>query len=157
MAGLEIRAERSDEDPGRILLEEFTREVETRYPGSNLDRGPSATPAELAPPGGCFLVAYSGAKPVGCGALKRLDDRTAEIKRVYVRPAARGEGISRRLLARLEEAAREAGYTRVRLDTGERQPEAQALFRSSGYVEIPDYNANPFAALWFEKRLDPRA
>jgi GNAT superfamily N-acetyltransferase len=147
VAGLEIRAERSDEEPGRTLLEEFTREVETRYPGSNLDRGPSATPAELAPPGGCFLVAYSGAKPVGCGA----------VKRVYVRPAARGQGISRRLLARLEDAAREAGYTRVRLDTGERQPEAQALFRSSGYVEIPDYNVNPFAALWFEKRLDPRA
>ncbi len=157
MAGVEIQAERSDEEPGRTLLEEFAREIESRYPGSNLDRGPSATPAELAPPGGRFLVAYCGGEPVGCGALKRLDDRTAEIKRVYVRPAARGEGISRRLLARLEDAAREAGYTRVRLDTGERQPEAQALFRSSGYAEIPDYNRNPFAALWFEKRLEPRA
>ena len=96
-------------------------------------------------------------EPAGCGGLKRLDAETGEVKRLYVAPEFRGRQLSRRLLAALEDGARELGYGLVRLDTGERQPEALALFRSSGYREIPDYNGNRWARYWFEKRLEPRS
>jgi GNAT superfamily N-acetyltransferase len=158
VARIEVRAQRPDTEPGRRLLAEFEREIANRYPGWDPTRGPSATPADIGPPRGCFLVAYLDGEPAGCGALKRLDEEAAEIKRVYVAPPARGHGLARRLLAALEDAARERGYRLVRLDTGARLPEAVALFQSSGYVEIPDYNGNPYAAYWFEKRLDlPRS
>ena len=97
---------------------------------------------------------YEGAEPVACGGLKRLDDRAAEIKRLYVSPEWRGRGLGHRLLDELERVAAEQGYETVRLDTGSQQPEALRLFRSHGYAEIGDYNGNRFASYWFEKRLN---
>ena len=155
MAAVEIRAESADKEPGRTLLAAFEREIAARYPGWDATQEPTARPDEVAPPAGRFLVAYVDGEPAACGALKRLDDRVAEIKRVYVAPAARGRGVARRVLAALEETARELGYECVRLDTGAHQPDAVALFRSSGYAEIAPYNENVFAAYWFEKRLRP--
>jgi ribosomal protein S18 acetylase RimI-like enzyme len=70
-----------------------------------------------------------------------------------VTPEARGTGLARALLSRLERAARHAGYETVRLDTGPQQHASVKLFRSSGYEPIEDYNGNPVAAYWFEKRL----
>ena len=157
MAEVEIRAERPEEEPGRTLLAAFEREIASRDPGWDATQKPTARPEEIGPPLGRFLVAYVDGEPAGCGALKRLDERAAEIKRVYVAPAARGGGIARRLLVALEDAAKELGYVRVRLDTGARQPDAVALFRSSGYEEIEAYNENVFAAHWFEKRLRPQS
>ncbi len=153
MAAVALRRSSPDAEPGRSLLAEFADEIAALYPGWDPSRGPTATPEEISPPSGRFLVAYLGDRPVGCGALKRLDASTAEVKRIFVRPDARGAGVARALLDALEEAARAAGYARVRLDTGDRLPRAEALFRSSGYREIPDYNGNPYAALWFEKLL----
>ncbi|MEY2442552.1 MAG: hypothetical protein QOJ46_1978, partial [bacterium] len=68
-------------------------------------------------------------------------------------PAARGHGLGRRLLAQLEQQARDNGYQRLRLDTGDRQPEALGLFLSAGYERIADYNGNTWATYWMEKRL----
>jgi GNAT superfamily N-acetyltransferase len=90
---------------------------------------------------------------VGCAGLKRLDERTAEIKRIYVVPDARGAGVARALISGLEAAARDAGYDTIRLDTGAKQPASVALFTASGYEQISDYNGNPVAAYWFEKRI----
>ena len=87
------------------------------------------------------------------GALKRLGRDEAEIKRMYVVPAARGRGLARGLLAAMEDAARDLGYERVRLDTGATQPHAKALYRSAGYRDIPDYNDNPYGAYRGEKLL----
>ena len=72
---------------------------------------------------------------------------------MYVVPEARSRGHARRLLYALEDAARELGYVRVRLDTGPLQPHARALYESEGYREIPDYNDNPYASFWGEKEL----
>jgi GNAT superfamily N-acetyltransferase len=98
-------------------------------------------------------VAYVDDEPVGCGGVKRLDDSSAELKRIYLAAEARGRGLGRRLLEQLEQHARELGYERLRLDTGDLQPEALGLFRSAGYEQIPDYNGNNWAAYWMEKRL----
>jgi GNAT superfamily N-acetyltransferase len=123
------------------------------YPFWEPGLGPSANPEEFEAPSGGFLVAYVGERPVACGGFKRLDERTAEVKRMYVAPQERGKGLARRMLGRLEHEARQAGYRFIRLDTGDRQPEALSLYRSAGYHEIPDYNENPAASYWFEKPL----
>jgi ribosomal protein S18 acetylase RimI-like enzyme len=144
-----------ESDDVRSLLAAFGAEIAGAYPGWTLASGPSASGADFAPPGGAFLVVYRRGEPVACGGLKRLDDRRAEIKRLYVAPPARGRGVGRRLLDVLEAVARDRGYEAVRLDTGSTQPVALRLFTSAGYREIADYNGNPFASYWFEKVLAP--
>jgi len=153
----EFRVARLDERDGARLVTEFTAEIAPRYPGWTPEAGPSATGDELAPPGGLFVVVYRGDEPTACGGFKGLDATRAEIKRVYVRPEHRGRGLARQLMQHLERAARDAGYRVVRLDTGAQQPDALALFQSTGYREIPDYNGNEFASYWLEKDLLPDA
>jgi GNAT superfamily N-acetyltransferase len=121
---------------------------------SRLDN-PPLRPDELRAPGGAYLVGYEGDDTVAGGGLRRLGEGVAEIKRMYVRPAARSRGVARALLGALEDEARALGYTAVRLDTGPRQLHGLALYRSAGYVDVPPYNDNPFACFWGEKRLEP--
>ena len=151
--GEEIRAEPLDGADATMLVAAFTDEIVERYPTWTPASGPSAHPTEFIPPDGLFVVAYRNEAPVGCGGFKRIEQQRAEIKRLYVGPDGRRDGLARRILDHLESAAREAGFIAVRLDTGNQQPEALALFRSTGYREIDDYNANPFASYWFEKPL----
>lgn len=110
-------------------------------------------PHELEPPGGAFLLAEDRGVAVGCGGVRTLAPRLGEVKRMYVVRGARRRGIARTVLAELEGIARELGLSRVRLDTNAVQPEAVALYHATGYVEIADYNGNPFATHWFEKAL----
>lgn len=100
-------------------------------------------PADVAPPWGTFLIARLGGRPVGCGALRAVVDRpgVAEVKRMYVAPEARGRGVARALLAALEADARHLSYRGLILETGTRQPEAMALYESSGWVPTPRYGA----------------
>ncbi len=114
---------------------------------------PRARPEDLSPPGGAFLIGRLDGRPVCCGGLKRLTDGTAEIKRMFVVPDARGQGVARQLLAALESTAADLGYEVVRLDTGPRQPHAQALYESAGYHSVDNFNANPVATFWGETRL----
>jgi GNAT superfamily N-acetyltransferase len=150
---LQIHSEASDGAAGSALLAAFAHEIATLYPGWHPGIGPSAAPAELRPPRGAFLVAYRHGRAIGCGALKRLDARSAEVKRLFVARAERGGGVARAILDQLEATARAAGYATLRLDTGDRQPHALALFRAAGYREIEDYNNNPAARHWLEKEL----
>lgn len=103
---------------------------------------------DIAPGAGVFLVAWLDGEPVGSGAVRRLGDDQAEIKRMYVVPEARRQGIARALLAALEEEARRLGVAALILETGERQPEAIALYHSAGFERCPcwgDYLASPLA------------
>jgi GNAT superfamily N-acetyltransferase len=145
--------EASDTRASEELQRAYFADIARRYPGWSPDLIPSADPAEVAPPVGAWVVAYLGDAPVGCGGVKRLDDSTVELKRIYLAESARGHGLGRRLLRELEEHARALGYERVRLDTGDLQPEALGLFHSAGYSEIPDYNGNTWATYWMEKLL----
>jgi GNAT superfamily N-acetyltransferase len=127
------------------------------YDGLELDGDtmPRAGPAELSPPGGSFIVGYIDGEPVCCGGVKRLDERRCEIKKMYVVPSRRGQGVARRLLHALEDSARGLGYEIARLDTGPKQLNARGLYEAEGYAPIPDFNGNPVAVFWGEKPLAP--
>jgi uncharacterized protein (DUF952 family)/GNAT superfamily N-acetyltransferase len=140
--------------PASELVDAMVADLEPLYGRIDAAGTPSATPDEMWPPTGTFLVGWDHeGRPVCGGGVKRIDDSVAEIKRMFVVPEARSRGHARRLLVGLEDAARRLGYDRVRLDTGPQQPHAKALYESSGYVEIADYNRNPNATYWAEKVL----
>src|SRR5690242_19786595 len=128
-------------------------EMRTLYDDLDIDSTamPAAGPRELGPPGGTSLVGFEpDGMPVACGGVKRLDARTGEIKRMFVAPAVRGRGYARELLVALEDAARSLGYSVARLDTGQRQAQAEAMYRRAGYAPIANFNANPIASFWGE-------
>lgn len=101
------------------------------------------------------VVAYDNGRPVGCGAIKEFDPLSMEIKRMYVRPKERGQGIAAKVLSALEAWARELGCSRCVLETGKKQPEAIALYHRSGYKRIENYGqyAGIENSLCFEKQL----
>ena len=117
------------------LIEEVQQEYVLRYGGR--DATP-VEPAEFEPPNGLFLVGYLDGTSLACGGWRSHGD-DAEIKRMYVRPAARRSGMARALLAELERTARAAGHRRITLETGSKQPEAVALYRSAGYTDIAPF------------------
>jgi GNAT superfamily N-acetyltransferase len=152
---IEFQAARVDAGPGGVLAQAMRHEIAEIYDGLELD-GPSMPRAgaeELSPPGGAFTVGWRDGEPVCCGGLKRLSEGTCEIKKMYVVPAARGQGVARTLLHELERMAEQLGYAVVRLDTGPKQVHAQALYVSEGYEQVADFNGNPVAVFWGEKRL----
>jgi GNAT superfamily N-acetyltransferase len=152
---MRFEAVRADIPPASDLLAAMVAEMALVYGPIDVPGMPSATPADFAPPRGTFLVGFDAeGAPVCGGGVKGLDDEAAEIKRMYVVPSARGRGLARVLLAALEDAARELGYGIVRLDTGPRQPHAQRMYEAAGYRPIGNFNANPVASFWGEKRLD---
>jgi GNAT superfamily N-acetyltransferase len=115
-----------------------------------------ATPAEVfAPPHGNFLLLLRDGVAVGGGAFKRLDPRTAELKRMWTRRDLRRQGLSRKVLEALEAQVRRQGYERIYLTTGFRQPEAVGLYLSHGYTALFDKSVDPELPrkLPFEKEL----
>lgn len=105
---------------------------------------------------GAFVIAYLDNVAVGCGAVRRLDDVTAELKRMYVAPPVRGRGIGRALVEALEREARLLGVTKVVLETGTRLAAAIKLYEAMGYSRIPlfgEYLSSPDTSLCFGKSL----
>jgi len=126
-------------------------------------------PGNYAPPEGRLFVAYydgphpgragqptdQDAQLAGCGALRKIDQAACEMKRLYVRPAFRGKGIALVVATALIDAAKQIGYTRMVLDTLPSMLEAQALYRTLGFREIPPYRYNPVpGTLFMELTLD---
>jgi GNAT superfamily N-acetyltransferase len=153
-ANLAIAPEPASSAAAEYCLGEYYRELGDRFDGG-FDPKLSLFPSldEFAPPRGIFLVARLHGEPVGCGALKPISADAAYLKRMWIAPDARGFGLARRLLGALEEQARTLGYSVVRLETNKTLVEAQQLYRSSGYREIPPFNDEPYAHHWFEKAL----
>lgn len=151
---MEIRRENYEAFASQALVAALNAELLDRYDGFDGSGGPQVG-ADFEPPNGAFVVGWDGEEPVACGGVIRYDETTAEIRRMYVAPSARGRGLSRAVLAALEDEARELGYDFVRLETGDRQPEAIKLYVSSGFEPIPRYG--PFVddprSVCFEKRL----
>jgi GNAT superfamily N-acetyltransferase len=138
----------------RWCFERYCAELDAR-----LARGYDAAVAlplgtdALTPPHGLVLLARRSGRVVGCGALKLVDARIAEVKRLWVDAELRGEGLGGRLLAALEARAAASGRLVVRLDSNRALHEALRLYRSRGYQEVAPFNAEPFADHWFEKTL----
>lgn len=140
----------------RACLDAYAAGLGTRFP-EGFDRSDLVAPQEVSGDAGAFFVACEEGRPVGCGALRRLDADAGEIRHVWVHPDARSLGLARRLLAALEAEALGRGWTLVRLGTHAVLTEAQAMYRSCGYTEIPAYADHVYAHHWFEKRLDVAA
>jgi GNAT superfamily N-acetyltransferase len=152
---IEFRAAPFDTGDGAVLAQAMRDEMTVIYDGVNIDVWHMSEPsaAALAPPDGTFLVGYEDDDPICCGGVKRFDERHCEIKRMYVVPGARGRGVARLLLGALEHAARELGYPVARLVTGPRQPAAEHLYESEGYVAIENFRGDGVASFFGEKRL----
>jgi putative acetyltransferase len=130
-----IAVEEAGGEVAQKLIHDLCAELSQRY-----GTPPSPfSPADTSAPGTAFLVARRSGEPVGCGAVRRIDDLTAEIKRMYVAPTARRQGLARRLLAELERHAVAFGYRSVRLEAGTQQPDARALYESCGFRQIPAF------------------
>jgi GNAT superfamily N-acetyltransferase len=122
-----------DGDSGAVLVQALLDELMARYGVPDPDH---PTADELLPPDGVFFVAYRGARPVGCGGLRRHDEHVGEVKRMYVHPDERRHGIGRVVLRAIEAQARQIGYRQLVLETGVLQPEAIGLYESEGYVAV---------------------
>jgi len=143
----------------RELVRDYFTEVLTRVNGTT----PSSEVIEstlrddpddaMVAPTGTFIVALSAHSPVGCAGLRVLDDRVGELKRVYVRPSARGRGLGTALITALETYARSCNLTTLRLDTRHELDEALRIYERHGYRRIERYKQPGLADLWFEKSL----
>jgi len=148
-----VRIEPADPlEPGaQHCLRSYVEELDRRFPGGfDPALSISADAPELRPPAGLLLVARLQSEPVACGALKFHEGAPTELKRMWVADTARGLGLGRRMLAELE--ARCPGPV-VHLETNGSLAEAIALYRSAGYTDVAPFNDEPYADLWFEKRL----
>jgi DNA-binding MarR family transcriptional regulator/GNAT superfamily N-acetyltransferase len=133
-------------------LRQYFGELDDRFrSGFDPDAGSAADVAAMRSPDGAFLVMRSDQEIVGCGGVQRIDDGTAEIKRMWIHRDWRGLGLGGRMLTRLEAVARTLGRTRVVLDTNEALTEAIAMYQRAGYRSIERYSDNPYAHHWFAK------
>jgi GNAT superfamily N-acetyltransferase len=140
-------------DAARALIEEYAAQIGASM---GIDLGFQNFTAELnqltemyGPPSGCLLLANCGDEWVGCGALRRFTEHVCEMKRLYVKPSARGAQLGRRLTERLVTKARTLGYRRMVLDTLKDMIAAQTLYRSLGFSETKPYYFNPMAGVSF--------
>lgn len=117
------------------LIAEVQQEYVVRYGSQDMT---PVDPAQFSAPNGLFLIAYVDGVPAACGGW-RARGADVELKRMYVPPAFRGRGLARAVLAELERTARAAGFARLILETGSKQPEAVALYESAGYTPVPSF------------------
>ncbi|MEM9613304.1 MAG: bifunctional helix-turn-helix transcriptional regulator/GNAT family N-acetyltransferase [Actinomycetota bacterium] len=143
------RSEAALTSMGRYFAELDQRFTDGFDPGDTL----VADAPALAAPDGAFVVAHSDGRPVACGGVQRIDDTTAEIKRMWVDGDWRGVGLGARMLRTLEDTAADLGYRRVVLDTNATLDEAIAMYQRTGYTSIERYNDNPYAQRWFARSL----
>jgi putative acetyltransferase len=149
-----VAAERYDSPDARRLIGALDEHLAGRY-APEQRFGPNLKPEQLAAGQGMFVVARAEQEAIGCGALRRLDHETGELKRMYVEPRWRGQGAAVRILDHLETAARDLGLARLVLETGVHQVEAIALYRRAGFSEVAcwgEYASSP-TSVCFEKNI----
>jgi ribosomal protein S18 acetylase RimI-like enzyme len=143
----------------RQILRAYFSDVASRYFGRPATEDEVAAAMcedpsdDLTPPSGLLLVAQEKGSVLGCAGLRLRPGHVAEVTRVFVVPAARRRGLGSRLLACLEDHARQHRVSRLRLDTRHDLIEARRLYARHGYREVAPFNSGPYADHWFEKTL----
>ena len=147
----EILQARFPEDHGAVkeIFTEYVHSPSVSLAHQNFVAEFASLPGSYAPPDGCLLLAWQDGKVVGCAALRRVDDTTCEMKRVYVRPAARGTKLGRSLVERILVEARAAGYARVCLDVLPEFTVALQVYLSLGFEDAPPVSFNPIPGTRF--------
>jgi putative acetyltransferase len=142
-------------EQARELFLEYANSLGFSLCFQNFDKEVAGLPGDYAPPHGRLLLAEYRGQLAGCVALHEIDSRVCEMKRLYLRPQLRGRGVGRALAETVIAEARAIGYRKMRLDTVEPvMPNAVALYRRLGFVEIEPYRDNPIAgALYMELAL----
>lgn len=149
-----IHARAWDDAAGADLRRQQRVELDDRYGFTDHEPGPMPSEADIA----LFLVAIDDAgTAIACGALRQLDETSAEVKRMYVVPASRGSGVATGILRALEDAAVERGWHTVRIETGTAQPDAQRFYQREGYEEIPLFGSyvGSTLSICYERTLKP--
>ena len=151
---LTVSAEPFDSPDSRRLIAGLDAELGALYPPEQRF-GPNFKAEQIEDGRGTFLIARHEGRAVGCGAIRLLDETTAEVKRMYSEPSLRGTGIGRAVLTALESAARELGAGRLVLETGIHQHAAIALYRRAGFVQVDCWGEYALAptSVCFEKSL----
>lgn len=148
----EIRAADTtrDLDVVRTLFREYADGLGVDLAFQDFEAELARLPGKYAPPAGRLLLAWKGEEAVGCVALRPIGcDKVCEMKRLYVRPHTRGEKLGRRLVERICQEAREAGYTQIRLDTLPTMTTAASLYSTLGFKAIEPYVFNPIPGAMF--------
>ena len=158
--GLVLAREPYGDDGPRWVVAQAEAEIVVRY--GELDDGElGLTAAMFDPPNGAFVVARRGdaaGPPLGGVGVRAIHPGVGQIRRLWVDPGSRGHGVARALMGGIEDAARELGLTDLRLGTGDRQPEAVALYASTGWERVlvgNDGRPVPPRHIWFIKQLGP--
>jgi putative acetyltransferase len=152
-----VRRAEWDDPAGALLRTAQRAELTERYQDPNSEPGPAPSADDIT----LFLLAFDdyGTTPIACGGLRRIDEHHGEVKRMYVVPDRRGSGVATLVLRALEAIARdELGWTRLVLETGDRQPDAIRFYEREGYTRIPNfgYYAASSYSLCYERALSPR-
>ena len=156
MTDVRVPATRQELDDVRVLIRAFNAWHRERHPldlalidsyfdAKAFEEELASLPGKYGPPGGALLIAYADGEPAGCVALRRIDDESCEMKRMFVYPKFQGRGIGRALGEAVIEAGRAAGYRIMKLDTSFRQTEAQALYERLGFRRTEPYYDMPQA------------
>ena len=144
----------SDYKQAKTLFLEYADSLNFGLCFQNFEKEISDLPAMYSEPEGCIILSSENAKPFGCVALRKFENETCEMKRLYIPKTYRGKGIGRELAKRIITKAKELGYKKMRLDTIETMKEAIALYKTLGFVEISAYRYNPVKeVVYMEKDL----
>jgi len=151
IAMTEIHSARFPQDLERVvaIFREYIVSPSVSLDFQDYEREFASLPGKYAAPQGRLLLAWKDGVVVGCAALRQVDERTCEMKRVFIRATARGEGLGRRLIEAILAEAREAGYARICLDVLPEFTAAQAIYASLGFLPAPPVAVNPVAGTKF--------
>ena len=144
-----------DIEQARTLFQEYQQGLGISLCFQNFDQELKSLPGDYAPPDGRLFLASDDAGLAGCIALRKVAPGVCEMKRLFVRPTHRGDGLGRTLVETLIDEARQLGYEKMRLDTlPGRMDKAIALYRSIGFIEIDPYYESPIDTKFMELELD---